>query len=202
MCIRDSYGTGAFPINYPNEWDKRRGRNGHGIWLHGTPSDTFSRPPKASDGCVVLANVDFDALAKNVEVGVTPVIISDTIEWLSFDDWQRERTALNQQIEAWRRDWESGDVERFLAHYSTDFKTQKQTLAQFATQKRQVQASKEWVKVELSRQSMFRSPGKDSVVLVTFDQQYSSNNLNDQMRKRQYWIRENGSWKIIYEGNA
>ena len=49
---------------------------------------------------------------------------------------------------------------------------------------------------------MFRSPGKDSVVLVTFDQQYSSNNLNDQMRKRQYWIRENGSWKIIYEGNA
>ena len=200
--LGDLYGTGAFPINYPNEWDKRRGRNGHGIWLHGTPSDTFSRPPKASDGCVVLANVDFDALAKNVEVGVTPVIISDTIEWLSFDDWQRERTALNQQIEAWRRDWESGDVERFLAHYSTDFKTQKQTLAQFATQKRQVQASKEWVKVELSRQSMFRSPGKDSVVLVTFDQQYSSNNLNDQMRKRQYWIRENGSWKIIYEGNA
>ena len=200
--LGDLYGTGAFPINYPNEWDKRRGRNGHGIWLHGTPSDTFSRPPKASDGCVVLANVDFDALAKNVEVGVTPVIISDTIEWLSFDDWQRERTALNQQIEAWRRDWESGDVERILAHYSTDFKTQKQTLAQFATQKRQVQASKEWVKVELSRQSMFRSPGKDSVVLVTFDQQYSSNNLNDKMRKRQYWIRENGSWKIIYEGNA
>lgn len=200
--LGDLYGTGAFPINYPNEWDKRRGRNGHGIWLHGTPSDTFSRPPKASDGCVVLANVDFDALAKNVQVGVTPVIISDTIEWLSFDDWQRERTALNQQIEAWRRDWESGDVERFLAHYSTEFKTQKQTLAQFATQKRQVQASKEWVKVELSRQSMFRSPGKDSVVLVTFDQQYSSNNLNDKMRKRQYWIREDGSWKIIYEGNA
>jgi hypothetical protein len=44
--LTDFYGSGAFPINYPNDWDKRQGRNGHGIWLHGTPSDTFSRPPR------------------------------------------------------------------------------------------------------------------------------------------------------------
>jgi len=48
--VGDFYGSGAFPINYPNEWDKQQGRKGHGIWLHGTPSDTFSRPPRASDG--------------------------------------------------------------------------------------------------------------------------------------------------------
>ena len=45
--LTDFYGAGAFPINYPNAWDKRLGRNGHGIWLHGTPSDTYSRPPRA-----------------------------------------------------------------------------------------------------------------------------------------------------------
>ena len=84
--LTDFYGSGAFPINYPNEWDKRMGRNGHGIWLHGTPSDTFSRPPKASDGCVVLANQDLDAISKNLQVGLTPVIISNSIEWLSLDD--------------------------------------------------------------------------------------------------------------------
>jgi lipoprotein-anchoring transpeptidase ErfK/SrfK len=103
--LGDFYGSGAFPINYPNEWDKRQGRNGHGIWLHGTPSDTFSRPPKASDGCVVLANTDLDALAKNLQVGLTPVIISNSIEWLSFDDWQSERSALNKKIDDWRADW-------------------------------------------------------------------------------------------------
>jgi murein L,D-transpeptidase YafK len=43
--LPDFYGTHAFPISYPNDWDKRNGRNGHGIWLHGTPSDTYSRPP-------------------------------------------------------------------------------------------------------------------------------------------------------------
>lgn len=200
--LGDFYGSGAFPINYPNEWDKRQGRNGHGIWLHGTPSNTFSRPPKASDGCVVLANTDLDALAKNLQVGLTPVIISNSIEWLSLDDWQSERSALTKKIDEWRADWESRDVNRFLRHYSKKFSTKEQTLEQFALQKQQVNASKEWIKVKLSSQSMFRNPGKDELVVVTFDQDYSSNNLNNQMKKRQYWIREDGTWKIIYEGAA
>ena len=200
--VGDFYGTGAFPINYPNEWDKRQGRNGHGIWLHGTPSDTFSRPPKASDGCVVLSNVDLDSLAKNLQIGLTPVIISNSVEWLSFDDWQNERSALNKKIDEWRTDWESKDIDRYLKHYSASFKTSDQSLEQYAKQKRQVNAGKEWIKVKLSNMSMFRNPGKEEMVIVTFEQDYKSNNLNNQMKKRQYWIREGGTWKIIYEGAA
>ena len=200
--VGDFYGSGAFPINYPNEWDKRQGRNGHGIWLHGTPSDTYSRPPKASDGCVVLSNVDLDALAKNLQIGLTPVIISNSIEWLSQDDWQNERSALNKKIEEWRSDWESKDINRYLKHYSEKFRTKDQSFEQFAQQKKQVNSGKEWIKVKLSNVSMFRDPGKDELVVTTFEQDYQSNNLNNQMKKRQYWIRENGTWKIIFEGAA
>jgi murein L,D-transpeptidase YafK len=200
--VGEFYGNGAFPINYPNEWDKRQGRNGHGIWLHGTPPDTFSRPPKASDGCVVLSNADLDALAKNLQIGLTPVIISNSIEWLSFDDWQSERAALNKEIEAWRSSWESRDVDHYLKHYSRKFAAGNQTFEQFAKQKRQVNAGKEWIKVKLSNVSMFRDPGKDELVVVTFEQDYRSSNLNNRMKKRQYWIREDGNWKIIFEGAA
>lgn len=199
--LGDFYGSGAFPINYPNEWDKRQGRNGYGIWLHGTPSDTYSRPPKASDGCVVLSNTDLNALAKNLQIGLTPVIISNSIEWLSHDDWQKERTSLNKKIDEWRADWESRDTARYLKHYSAKFRTKEQTLEQFAKQKYQVNTGKEWVKVKLSNVSMFRDP-KDELVVVTFEQDYQSNNLNNQMRKRQYWIREDGTWKIVFEGSA
>ena len=97
--LGDFYGSGAFPINYPNEWDKRQGRNGHGIWLHGTPSNTYSRPPNASDGCVVLANMDLNAISRDLQIGLTPVIISNSIEWLSLDDWQNERSALQKNID-------------------------------------------------------------------------------------------------------
>lgn len=40
------------------------------------------------------------------------------------------------------------------------------------------------------------------MVVVTFDQQYRSDNLDNTMKKRQYWKREDGKWKIIYEGAA
>ncbi|HJV92365.1 MAG TPA: L,D-transpeptidase family protein [Azonexus sp.] len=200
--LADLYGSGAFPINYPNEWDKHQGRKGSGIWLHGTPSDTFARPPNASDGCVVLTNQDLDAVAKNLQVGLTPVIISNSVEWLSLDDWAKERDELNRTIETWRADWESRNNERYLKHYSKRFKSSDQDYEQFAAQKKQVNASKEWIKVKVDNLSVFRNPSKEEVVVVTFDQDYRSNNLNNQMKKRQYWLREDGKWKIIYEGSA
>ncbi|MBP9714395.1 MAG: L,D-transpeptidase family protein [Sterolibacterium sp.] len=200
--LGDFYGPGAFPISYPNEWDKRNGRNGHGIWLHGTPSDTYSRPPKASDGCVVLSNQDLNALSKNLQIGLTPVIISDNIEWLSMDEWHSERDALQKELNLWRSDWESMDVDRYLSHYSTRFSSDEQNLAQWSAHKRKVAEGKQWVKVATENTSMFRNPGKDEIVVVTFEQNYRSSNLSNVMKKRQYWQKENGRWKIIYEGSA
>lgn len=198
--LTDFYGSGAFPINYPNEMDRRQGRNGYGIWLHGTPSDTFSRPPRASDGCVVLSNEDLDAIAKNLQVGLTPVIISNSIEWLSLDDWQAERAALLSMIEEWRRDWESRDFERYARHYARSFNTDGQDLRRWLENKRRVNAGKQWVRVATHNISMLRNPGREEYVVVTFEQDYQSNNLNNQMKKRQYWIKEDGRWKIAYEG--
>ena len=61
-------------------------------------------------------------------------------------------------------------------------------------------ASKDWIKVRLSAASVFLYPGRDDLAVVNFMQDYSSNNLSNKMRKRQYWIREAGTWKILYEG--
>ncbi len=47
-----------------------------------------------------------------------------------------------------------------------------------------------------------RDPGKDGLVLVTFDQEYRSNNLSNTVKKRQYWLQEDGRWRIVYEGTV
>ena len=52
LGLDDLYGDGALPLNYPNEWDQRLGRAGHGIWIHGVPRNTYSRPPFATEGCI------------------------------------------------------------------------------------------------------------------------------------------------------
>jgi murein L,D-transpeptidase YafK len=200
--LTDFYGVGAFPINYPNEWDRRQGRDGHGIWLHGVPSNVYSRPPRASDGCIVLSNPDLQSLARQLEIGLTPVIIADEVEWADARALEEERASLSAAIEEWRKDWESRDTERYLAHYSQRFNAPGQDFAAWASHKRKVNAAKAWIKVGLARLSMLRYPRERDVVVVSFEQDYRSDGLSNVMKKRQYWAKEAGRWKILYEGPA
>lgn len=198
--LTDFYGGGAFPISYPNEWDRREGRNGHGIWLHGTPSDTYSRPPRSSDGCVVLANQDLNTLGQVLQVGVTPVIITSNMEWADPAALRQERQALSHALEGWRKDWESRNTDNYLRHYSKNFTAGGRVLGNWSRQKREVNARKSWIKVRLANVSLFFYPGKENLAVASFEQDYSSSNLSSKLHKRQYWIKEGGGWKIIYEG--
>ena len=201
--LSDLYGSAAYPLSYPNEWDRHQGMDGHGIWLHGTPSDTYSRPPRASDGCVVLTNPDIKTIGPILQSGKTPVVIASNVQWLASEHLAAEKNDLLQAVEQWRRDWEAQDTDSYLAHYSQTFFSADHNLSSWAADKRRKQASKPSVKIGLSNISMFRYPDdQQQMVVVNFDQAFKSNVLDNQMRKRQYWVLENKHWKILYEGAA
>jgi hypothetical protein len=83
FMLPDLYGSGALTLDYPNPLDKQQQRTGSGIWLHGSPSEQYARPPTATDGCVVLANDDMLQLVKlGVRAG-TPVLIVEQLKWLN-----------------------------------------------------------------------------------------------------------------------
>jgi len=199
--LADLYGDAAYPINYPNEWDRREGRDGHGIWLHGTPSKTYSRPPRASNGCVVLPNEDLDQLKKLLQVGITPVIITNKMSWLD-EHSKTDRAALFKEIEQWRTDWASLDTDTYLTHYAHNFSSGSKDLAAWAQHKKLVNSGKSWIKVNISNLSMFAYPNQPDLVVVNFEQDYKSSNLNNRMKKRQYWMKRKDHWKIVYEGSA
>ena len=199
--LADMYGSGAYPLSYPNEWDRKNKRTGSGIWLHGTPSDTYSRPPRASDGCVVLANDDLNKLAPYLQVGITPVIITNRMDWSNEQD-QGEREALMQEIEQWRKNWSSLNTDAYLTHYSRNFSSDNADYPAWVKQKQLVNSAKSWIKVNLSNVSVFTYPEQPNMVVVNFEQDYSSSNLSNRMKKRQYWIKQNSRWQIIYEGAA
>jgi len=197
--LPDLYGWGAFPIDYPNEWDRMRGKTGYGIWLHGVPSDTYARAPQASDGCIALANPDLAELANRVQVGATPVIIAERVEWVASGVLRTERDTFMRQLEAWIADWQSLDGGRYLQHYAAGFRSGGMGLAAWREHKRRVNAAKSWIKVSLSNLSVLRAPGAPGVIAVNFDQDYRSSNLAQKTRKRQFWVEEGGRWKIAYE---
>ncbi|WP_342113279.1 L,D-transpeptidase family protein [Pseudoduganella sp. OTU4001] len=198
--LPDFYGASALRINYPNEWDRLNGRSGSGIFLHGTPSDNYSRPPLASDGCVVLTNDDLRRLEESVDIGKTPVVIADHQEFVSKAKWDAERDTAARLVEAWRADLVSADNQRLLKNYSGKFKSAEgENLKTWFEKELRPLASVNGLSVTLSEMTIFRYPSRDDMLVSTFTLESKIGKTRSTQRKRQYWAREGGSWKIVFE---
>ena len=201
--LPELYGEGAFPISYPNAWDRRRGRTGSGIWIHGTESENYSRAPQSSRGCVTLSNSDFLDLKAAVQVRRTPVIVTERESWVTTTEQEATRALLVSAVQTWRRDWESLDTENYLGHYSADFRSGSMDWRDWARHKRRVNSGKRFIRVELDEIGIYRYPGEDGMFLVEFSQNYRSDNFSAKTRKHQYWRREaDGAWRIIQENKT
>jgi len=149
---------------------------------------------------VVLANQDLDAISKELQIGLTPVIISNSIEWLSLDGLgSGARIAQERDRPVAHRLGESR-VERISPITRRSSSPMVRTSISGRRRSGKSAAARVWIKVATDNLSMFRNPGKEEMVVVTFAQGYRSNNLSNVMKKRQYWVKEGGRWKIAYEG--
>lgn len=193
------YGAGALPLNYPNAWDYRNKRTGNGIWLHGSPADTYSRAPLASLGCLSLTNPDFQQLDSLLDSG-TPMILGENLEWISRSQWKKQKALALNVVKSWESDWESMDYMRYISNYSSTFSDGTRQFSAFAKHKARVNGSKSFIDIGLRDLNIFTYPDTDLMV-VSFEQQYKSSNYNGSGLKRQYWKKELDIWKIAYEGS-
>ena len=114
--LSDFYGAGALPINYPNVLDRKRVKTGTGIWLHGTPSTRFFRPPLDTNGCVVLANPDLMRIMQTVgTTNGTPVVIATQLKWVTPESIRPAGKTLDEVLETWRNAKASGNLDQLLA---------------------------------------------------------------------------------------
>ncbi len=199
--LPDLYGTGAFPINYPNIWDRKQKRTGSGIWLHGTPSYTYNRAPQASDGCFVMSNDDMRLIDRYISTELkTPVLLVKSINWISQEEWQQAQLKTLQTFSLWQQDWESLNHKSYMSHYSADYFVDGRNLKQIAGHKKWVNRKKDFVKMEFSNLNIFQYPGEQNLRLLEFVQDYKSNNFNSVSDKQLYWKKDaDGVWRIIFE---
>jgi murein L,D-transpeptidase YafK len=132
------------------------------------------------------------------------MIITDRIQWVDEQEWERTRSQVLESIERWRLDWESLDVERYLSHYANDFWSGRHDLASWRRHKSRIAQQKIYQKVELDGLSLFYYPEQASagkpIVVASFTQSYDSNNYTGKIKKRLYLGKEQGDWRILYEG--
>ena len=196
--LKDFYGSGALPINYPNVLDNKRGKTGRGIWLHGTPPGQFSRPPKATDGCVVVANPDLEQIIRTVEIRTTPVVISAHLKWVPANSARSASQPFQDTLTAWQSAKSSGNIDRVLSFYSQDFNSNGKTLTQWTPALRNEMNKVQGRAIQLKDMSMLRWTDAADTVVVTFGEVTAGTRTGP--TKRQYWGRNGAQWKIFYEG--
>jgi murein L,D-transpeptidase YafK len=196
--LKDFYGSGALPINYPNVLDSKRGKTGSGIWLHGTPPGQFSRAPQATDGCVVLANPDLERIIRMVEVRTTPVVISQRLNWVTPHSARTASKPFEDALTAWKTAKSSGDMDQLLSFYSPDFNSNGKTLAQWTPDLRTELLKGRGRAIQLKDLSFLRWTDATDTMVVTFGEVTDGTRTGP--TKRQYWARQGNQWKIFFEG--
>ena len=197
--LKDFYGAGALPINYPNPLDQSRGKTGGGIWLHGTPPDQFSRAPLATDGCLALANPDLERILRTVEPRSTPVVIAKQLQWVAPHSVQSERKSFDAVLNAWRNAKSEGDMKRLLGFYAPDFQSyRKKPLEEWSQVLQAETRALKGRELQLKDKSYLRWTDSTDTMVVTFGE--VAEGARTGPVKRQYWTRRGQQWQIFFEG--
>ena len=187
------YGARALPINYPNVIDQMEGKEGYGIWFHGTNKPII---PNDTNGCVSLENKDIEELATLIKMFDTPIIISSRMEMVSPADIQKARQEMTGIIENWRNAWQDKDIDQYMSFYNRNFTSGGKNWRQWKENKSQLAKKFSKITVEVDDLRLLTANG---VVLATFKQTYGTPDFKSRGTKMLYLTKNSDQWKIAAE---
>ena len=187
------YGARASAIDYPNPRDRKLGRRGYGIWVHG--ANEILRPWD-TNGCIVFRNEDIIELSGYTGERHTPVIITQEINFVEKKELQRERAELRKFVMDWLEAWSQRHIDLYMSFYCKEFTATGKDWRQWRAYKRRLSEKYGKIDVTIANLQIFRENG---IVLAKFDQTYRANGFFSVGEKRLYLQKRGPEWKIIDE---
>ena len=201
--LHERYGPTAFPLDYPNAWDRINDRSGDGIWIHGMDENGGRRPPLDTDGCIALPNDELLALESVLVPVVTPVIITRQVRWASPAEIAATRDEIAMALDAWTRSIRSGDLHSYLSLYADDFEYRGMNRDEWVRYRVETIAARSIDDILLSDLLLLADPEDGALYLSRFRQTIVEGDRTVVMMKRLYWRRaESGKLKIVAEDNG
>ena len=198
--LHDKYGVAAFPLDYPNAWDRFNKRTGDGIWLHGVDHNNPERPPLDTDGCLSLPNEALLQLVDNLKPLVTPVIVARQLDWALPSDLDALRLEFRLALDMWRESLEKGDIAAHLSLYADDFVYRDMDRETWSSYRLGVFEARQLEDVILDDVMLVADPEVQDLYLSRFSQILVTIHGQVVTTKRLYWRRDSGSqWKIVSE---
>ncbi len=191
------YGELAFVSNFPNLIDQLKGKNGGGIWLHGTDEPFDGTPSLDTRGCVVTSNETIKKLNNYIQLESTPLIVVEKVNTITREELETKRKEMLSLIENWRTSWAEKRIDDYIRFYSPLFKSQGLNREQWKNRKAEL--AKINGKIRLNLKDLMVLEQKDGMV-IQFIQDYSAdNNISNVGLKTLYMIQENNNWEITAE---
>lgn len=201
--LHDKYGVAAFPLDYPNAWDRFNERTGYGIWLHGVDHNNPNRPPLDTDGCLALANEEILKLVGRLEPLVTPVIVAREMRWSPEAQVDELRLEFRLALDMWRDSLARGDVLDYLSVYAADFRYRDMERSEWSAYRMNVFEARKLKSVELENVMLVADPEVPNLYLSRFTQVLATDDGPVRTTKRLYWRRTAGKqWQIISEDSG
>ena len=201
--LHEKYGVTAFPLDYPNVWDRKQQRTGDGIWVHGVLPGGERRPPQDTDGCITLPNEDLAALAGKFVPLVTPVIITRDIRWASAQTIEDLRRELLAAVNTWAEHYGNADLHAYLSLYADDFSYRGMSLGEWASFRLQTFEQRGVVDVSVDELLLLADPEEEGLFIARFFETLHGPELRSNTTKRLYWRRNaDGEWRIVAEDNG
>lgn len=201
--LHEKYGVTAFPLDYPNAWDHRAGRDGNGIWVHGVDPDGGQRPAQDTDGCIALTNEDLGTLEPVFQENVTPVLVARAIRWVEAPEVLPLRNELEQKVSAWASSMADGDLHAYLSLYDSEFERWGMSFAEWSSLSLQAETRRSIRDVSVSDLLLLAYPEEDGLYLSRFRLTVEVNDRQVVTMTRLYWRRDtNGALKIIVENEG
>lgn len=201
--LHEKYGPVAFPLDYPNIWDRLNRRGGDGIWIHGVLPGGGRRPPRDTDGCIALPNDDILALEPRMVPRQTPVLITRTIRWTSAQQVERDRERLRSALETWARSFAEGDLYLHLSLYADDFSYRGMTRQEWASFRTQSLNQAPPTGMAIDDVLLLGDPEDRGLYLSRFRQSIAYGDRTVETTKRLYWRRTgDDTLQIVAEDNG
>jgi len=201
--LHERYGLAAFPLDYPNIWDRKNRRSGDGIWIHGVTPNGGRRPPLDTDGCIALPNDELLAIEDQLVPLVTPVIITRKIRWASPEQVAATRAELGSALETWANSFRAGNLHRYLSLYANDFRYRGMSRQDWAAYRLQTFNNAPVKEFELREVLLLADPEVNDLYLSRFRQRIVDDERTIVTIKRLYWRRSaDGDLRIVAEDNG
>ena len=201
--LHEKYGATAFPLDYPNEWDRLLARTGDGIWVHGVDPNGGRRPERDTDGCLALPNEDLLSLESLFENGRTPVLIGESLPAATEEQRRLVAEQLERAVMQWASSLADGDLHTHLSLYSDSFERWSMNRDEWAAFVVQTSAERPISSIGVDELLLLGYPGEDGLYLSRFRQLTTGREKVTETIKRLYWRRdEHGAYRIVAEDNG